>query len=178
MDIEKIIKDCDKDEGVNDEKRMDMIGQLDELEDRHKWSIRRKIVIPLYAKYEKDGVALCKLPDYERSVCIHLYDNQGGNIKMADIQAALGAKGPSISRVFNELEKKGLVERTLDKTDRRRVIPRLTEYGKVTVVSGLDYIRRHLTDYMFTFLTEDDISEMMDCYKKLNKIYAKLKPEE
>lgn len=47
-----------------------------------------------------------------------------------EVAAALGMSGPSLTRQLARLEERGFITRTLDKSDRRRILVDLTAEGK------------------------------------------------
>jgi DNA-binding MarR family transcriptional regulator len=64
-------------------------------------------------------------------VLFRLYYRQ--SLTMSDIAAALGVSQPTATGVIDRLVDRGLVARTIDKEDRRRVVVVLTEYGRQRV---------------------------------------------
>ena len=49
---------------------------------------------------------------------------------LGELGAALGLTPPSVTRLVDRLERRGLIERTRDGEDRRRVVAQLTEEGR------------------------------------------------
>ena len=55
---------------------------------------------------------------------------------LGELGGALGLAPPSVTRLVDRLERRGLIERTRDEDDRRRVVARLTEEGG-RVIAGI-----------------------------------------
>ncbi|MGN0361814.1 MAG: MarR family winged helix-turn-helix transcriptional regulator [Bilifractor sp.] len=51
-------------------------------------------------------------------------------VRVSDIVAGTGIPAPGVSRILNDLEKDGMVVRTLDPTDRRTTLVSITEKGE------------------------------------------------
>ena len=59
-----------------------------------------------------------------------------GDLALGELGAGLGLAPPSMTRLVDRLERRGLIERTRDEEDRRRVVASLTEEGR-RVIGGI-----------------------------------------
>lgn len=74
------------------------------------------------------------LPPHHFSVLAHL--ERRGTRTAADLAAWERVSAPSMSRTVGELAERGLIERTPDDTDKRRVNLTLTPAGKALLTAG------------------------------------------
>lgn len=58
-----------------------------------------------------------------------------------DLAKELGIRAASLTRMMERLESNGLVDRTLDREDRRRILVQITDQGRDTL-GGIDFWRR------------------------------------
>ena len=61
---------------------------------------------------------------------LHILEKEG-TIGQKDLQQILKIKSGSVSEVLTKLEKEGLIERSRDECDRRRVIITMTQKGRI-----------------------------------------------
>ncbi len=61
---------------------------------------------------------------------LHFIQSQEGSISPSQISKAMGTSTARITAVLGSLEKKGLIERTMDPGDRRKIQISLTEKGQ------------------------------------------------
>lgn len=79
---------------------------------------------------------LPELPDGLTPRHIRVLDNiykpeqQGRTVKISDISDAMRSTRPSITKLVNELQKKGYVEKTPDTGDKRVILVNLTASGR------------------------------------------------
>lgn len=62
------------------------------------------------------------------------FDSEG--IKISDISSILNVAAPTVTQLMNGLEEHGLIQRTMDKEDRRAVRVKMTEKGEESI-SGI-----------------------------------------
>lgn len=91
---------------------------------------------------------------------------QNGNVIPSDISNAMGSTSARIATVLNNLEKKGLISRTIDTEDRRRIIVNLTDAGK-EYVHEQNQKRVEFITNMLKYLGENDAKEYIRIMKKL-----------
>lgn len=82
-----------------------------------------------------------------------------------DLAKELEVRATSLTRMMERLESGGLVERTLDRDDRRRILVTLTEKGR-KVLGGLDFWRESPVLKAITAMSEEErvrLTETLDC---------------
>lgn len=90
-----------------------------------------------------------------------------GDATPSEISQAMGISTARIAAALNNLENKGLVTRTIDVNDRRRILIRLTDAGQ-------DHVKQHhemvmgITTKMLEYLGEDDAKELLRIIRKLS----------
>jgi len=85
---------------------------------------------------------------------------QKGGACPIDMSMAAGCSAARISALLESLEKKGLVQRALDKNDRRRTLVSLTEQGE-TIAKTIWSNRTALLHSIFTEMGEKDSKEFL-----------------
>lgn len=101
------------------------------------------------------------------SFVIRLLDFQGGSVQPSEISAIMGISSARIAAALNSLERKGLITRRIDPSDRRRILVDLTDAGKVTAEEQRLAMLAH-TSRMFSILGEENAKE----YVRLTGILA------
>ena len=84
----------------------------------------------------------------------------GPGIKVSEISKILKVTSPTITQFIKNLETKGVVERGIDKKDRRAVPIRLTDKGEITVKKAMDAIFASF-DGLVEYLGEEDSSRLI-----------------
>lgn len=94
-------------------------------------------------------------------VLLHL-----GPMNQKDIGRKLLKSGGNITLVITNLEKRGLIKKVTDETDRRAVIISLTRKGKTFIE---EYFPRHLANLVqiFSILNDDELNTLAALTKKL-----------
>jgi DNA-binding MarR family transcriptional regulator len=67
-------------------------------------------------------------------------------IKVSELSSRLHVTSPSITQLVTGLEERGLVERKMDREDRRSVLVSLTEKGIAVTVKAEEHLMAMLTD--------------------------------
>ncbi len=90
-----------------------------------------------------------------------------GELNPSEISQRQGTSRNTISALIRDLEDEGLVERHLDKTDRRKFNIRLTENGRLRVQ---EHLRRHLNIIAscFNTLSDDEQDTLSHLLNKIN----------
>lgn len=92
------------------------------------------------------------LSHYEYLLLAMLSEAPERTLRMSALAGLTDATLPRLSHVVNRLERRGLVERSPDPTDRRATLARLTEEGWATVVAAapghVETVRRHVFDLL------------------------------
>lgn len=99
----------------------------------------------------------------------HFQHNAG--MLASDIAEALNVSRPNITNIVNLLTAKGLVEQTLDETDRRRKILRLTDKG-IQILKRIEPFRRKANIALFSVLGQKRLEETL---RNLEEILQVLK---
>lgn len=98
---------------------------------------------------------------------------KGCDVVPGDLSCATGVSSARVAVTLNSLEDKGLVVREIDKSDRRRIIVRLTEKGEETVKEHKTKILRGVTE-MLRLLGEHDAKEYVRITSKLAEILPEI----
>src|SRR5207248_779776 len=94
------------------------------------------------------------------------YDTAG--IKVSKISDLLHVASPTITQHINSLETQGLVERTMDKEDRRVVRVRLTDKGESVVKKASEAFLARFSG-LVEYLGEEQSNQLVDL---LSKVFA------
>lgn len=89
--------------------------------------------------------------------------------KISDLSAAAAMSKPAVSQMLNSLEKKGLVERVMTKTDRRVVYVRMTEAGREQMAAFAQEMSRRL-GAVVRQLGSEDAEALIRIMEKLSRI--------
>ena len=92
--------------------------------------------------------------------------------KITDLSVAAEMSKPAVSQMLNSLEKKGLIERIMTKTDRRVVYVKLTDSGK-TQLEKIAQKMDELMDQIVEELGKEDTAELARLLDKLYIILEK-----
>ena|SRR6185369_11145106 len=90
----------------------------------------------------------------------------GEDIRQKDLAASLGIEGPSLVRLIDSLDAKGLIERSEDVRDRRAKLLRLTPEGLKLV----DRIRKTvagLEEGLFSSFSDNELAQFADFVQRL-----------
>lgn len=94
-------------------------------------------------------------------------EKEGAGIKVSDLVKFRCVPAPAISRSLGKLEEKGMVERFVDRSDRRNTLVKLTDKGlKSTRIS-----EKNLEECFDTVFDRFGEGESKDLLKKLDKFY-------
>lgn len=99
-----------------------------------------RLVKHIYKRVHDDANALLKAwginhPEY--NLLMMLYGTEGYTLNPSQLAEAAGEKSANITRLTNELCDKGLIARTADEADRRKVTLTLTQAGVAMVENFL-----------------------------------------
>ena len=96
-----------------------------------------------------------------------------GHIKAADLSDILKLSRPSITRILNDLERRGLITRNIDSEDRRSVKVELTEEG----IEAIEKANRRIlsiAERLVVSLGDSDTDKLIELIDKLTEIYKEL----
>jgi len=98
--------------------------------------------------------------DIRGEVFVLYYINQKstGEVLPSELSAATGISTSRIALTLNSLEKKALISRSIDVSDRRRILVKLTQKGKEAAQQQINKILADITN-MLTLLGEQDAKE-------------------
>ena len=86
---------------------------------------------------------------------LRLLSHLGGGQNPGEIAGKLNMTTSRIAAVLNSLEKKQQIIRTVDPSDRRRMLVSLTEKGKTTCLERREEAKQHLTRMLMRLSEED-----------------------
>ena len=83
-----------------------------------------------------------------------------GLVKVSDLAESLKVSVPAVSRMLGTLEERGLIERTIDKNNRRNTYVKLTSYG-LTINESVCESLRNFTSQVFEQLGEEEVEQFI-----------------
>ena len=98
-----------------------------------------------------------------KRLCI---DQNGNSFGVSDIAECLHVSSPAISRTISSLEKKGYVERNIDRMNRRNTIVTLTEKGGCIFSDECDRIYLFLNN-VFKRMGENKLNALLELSHEL-----------
>lgn len=125
---------------------------------------------------------LPKLPNGMKPRHIHVLDaieeicNQHGMCRVSDVNTKLNITMPSVTKLINELENYGLVEKIADSTDKRVTLLSLTDAGHACV-------QRHVHEFHSDWATalydisDEQAEEAINIIEKLRYTMPGIKEE-
>ena len=96
-----------------------------------------------------------------------------GEIMPSTIGKYTGMEKSSLTRMVDDLEKKGIVFRKTDPEDRRKVLVSLTEKG-LNCYNYLNEITAEMADEILQFVDEKDIENYVQSLETMVKILGKI----
>lgn len=96
-----------------------------------------------------------------------------GEVMPSTIGKYTGMEKSSLTRMVDDLEKKGIVFRKTDPDDRRKVLVSLTEKG-LNCYNQLNEITAEMADEILKFIDEKDIEEFAQSLETMVKILRKM----
>ena len=97
-------------------------------------------------------------------------------VNVSDIQSNLYVTKPAVSQMLNSLEKKGYVNRAIDKTDRRRISVTLTEEGAKVLKAMKRYMDQTLGATVIRF-GEENTRQLISLFTLLADISEEVQAE-
>lgn len=98
-----------------------------------------------------------------RRLCI---EQNGNTFGISDIAESLHVSSPAISRTISTLEKKGFVERSVDRTNRRNTIVSLTDEGRAVYSQEADRLYLFL-NRVIDRMGEDKLNALLELSHEL-----------
>ena len=96
-----------------------------------------------------------------------------GEVMPSTIGKYTGMEKSSLTRMVDDLEKKGVVSRKTDPDDRRKVLVSLTEKG-LKYYNSLKEIEAEMADEILKFVDEKDIEDFVQSLETMVKILRKI----
>lgn len=99
-----------------------------------------------------------------------------GYIKASDLSQILELSRPSITRILNNLERRGFITRNIDKNDRRSVNIELTKAG----IEAIEKANRgilNIAERLVVSLGDSDTDKLIELMDKLTQIYKEILDE-
>lgn len=114
-------------------------------------------------------------PDMAKSDCMLLMAigrssaQKGGSVTVSELAEKIHAQNSAVSRSLRNLEEQGLIERTVNRTDRRNTCVSLTEKGKEKqeeIAATMGEFGRSVVSQM----SEEDIRRLTACLEEMYEI--------
>lgn len=99
-----------------------------------------------------------------------------GGMPMTRLADELGVALPNATRIVSRLVERGIVARTDDATDRRRVLVTLTDTGH-RLIGEMEAGRRERMSRLFSQLTEEQQKRLLQSVKDLHAAATRLEEE-
>ena len=96
---------------------------------------------------------------------LHFLSAHGDKVIPSELSAALNASTGRISALLGTLEKKGHIERDIDKSNRRNILVTITDAGRNHVKAEMSKIKDCMTQ-VFIGMGESDTAEFIRLTKK------------
>lgn len=106
---------------------------------------------------------------------LHHLASSRDKVLPTELSAALGSSNARISVLLGVLEKKGQIERSIDKNNRRNVLVSLTPAGQERVVREMGKMQGCLAK-VFTHLGEGDTSDFIRLLKRFSELIQQHMP--
>lgn len=107
---------------------------------------------------------------------IQYLSRRNSSVLPSEISQTMGISTARIAATLNSLEKKGLITRQIDLSDRRRILVDITPAGKELAKERHEEILERMTKLLAS-LGEDDAKEFVRITRKLVKNMDKFKEE-
>ncbi|MFV0392979.1 MAG: MarR family winged helix-turn-helix transcriptional regulator [Coprobacillaceae bacterium] len=91
-------------------------------------------------------------------------------LNVAEIQRIQNLSKPAISQTLNALERKGYIVRSIDSSDRRKIVVSATDEGNLIFSKTNDTYLRFLDD-LITLYGEEDLYILIEKTQKLLAVY-------
>lgn len=93
----------------------------------------------------------------------------------SELSAALQASTARISALLGALEKKGQIQRDIDKSNRRNILVTITEAGRIRAETEMKEMQRRITR-IFMDMGEEDTAEFIRLIKRFSELAQKHMP--
>ena len=98
---------------------------------------------------------------------------EGGGFSASEIQRVIHITKPAVSQSLNNLEKKGFIVRSIDRTDRRKIIVTLTPEGEAELQDAMQ-CQNAAMEKVYTQFGEENIRQLVLLVNRLMDILEEL----
>ena len=106
---------------------------------------------------------------------LHFLLMRDSQVLPSELSIALHASTGRISALLGNLEKKGYIEREIDKSNRRNILVTITDAGRSHIKTEMGKMQRGMTQ-VFTDMGESDTTEFIRLSKKFFELMQKYMP--
>lgn len=103
---------------------------------------------------------------------LHFLTARHGHVLPSELSAALQSSTARISALLGNLEKKGQIEREIDKSNRRNILVTITEAGRIRALNEMNEMRQSVTR-VFLEMGETDTAEFIRLTRQFFKLSQK-----
>lgn len=89
------------------------------------------------------------------TIILHILEHQGGSVQPSELSSSMDISTARIAAALNNLERKGMITRRIDTSDRRRILVDLTDAGKAQAEAQRQELLEH-TVRLLSLLGEED----------------------
>jgi DNA-binding MarR family transcriptional regulator len=123
------------------------------------------------AGWHQQSIAGCKPSEIRVLFCIKKgLKPDEHEMKVSEISKQLHVTSPTITQLLKGLEMNGLIERSIDLTDRRSVDIKLTEKGEIVTCKAADAFAISLNGLM-EYLGEEQSDQLAELLFKVSRYY-------
>ncbi|WP_378941832.1 MarR family winged helix-turn-helix transcriptional regulator [Mesorhizobium sp. ANAO-SY3R2] len=134
---------------------------------RHRFGLQFSVLARQWRRVLERSLDSAGLSDATWAPLVHLQAS-GGGITQKDLAGLVGIDGSTLVRLLDILTDKGLIERRVDKADRRANLIFLTDAGREAVTE----IRRVLSGAeadMLADISDAELDTMLDVFDRIGK---------
>ncbi|HML47605.1 MAG TPA: MarR family transcriptional regulator [Clostridia bacterium] len=106
------------------------------------------------------------------SFLLHFLAHHGSSSQPSELSSSMGISTARIAAALNSLERKGMITRRIDPSDRRRILVDLTEAGKAQAQEQQRELLEHTARFL-SMLGEEDAKEYVRITGKLAELASK-----
>lgn len=106
---------------------------------------------------------------------LHFLFMRNDSVLPSELSAALHASTARISALLGTLEKKGLIEREIDKSNRRNILVTITEEGRKRAEAEMKGIKERMIK-VFTQMGKEDTEAFIRLHRQFSELLQKHLP--
>jgi len=119
----------------------------------------------MMASNKKDIITAFNRANKGELFVLHFLTLHNDEVLPSELSAALHSSTARISALLGALEKKGQIERDIDKSNRRNILVTITEAGRKRIEVEMTKMRKSMTQ-IFTEMGETDTEEFIRLVKR------------